>query len=122
MTDMTETDRTQAAFVARTIRQQLTYDGPFGAMACIAARDWQAIGPDDTSQGGLRFRVSIRKPKTRHWIVVTLQWTDTYRVRLLRLKRGASTLDVLLDTDESDIQVYCDELKDTVETFAEAHA
>lgn len=114
-------DKEHAVRVGKTIHEQLRYDGPFGTLGRIAARDFCIMPIQDNSQGGLRFRCSIRKKQTKHWIEITLEWSDTYRVRLLRKKRGPSPVETVLDTDESGIQVYCDELKDTVETFAEAH-
>ena len=117
---LTNEDREHALYVARVIREQISYDGPFGTLGRIAARNFQALPPSDDSQGGLRFRCSIRKPKTQHWIEITLKWSDTYRVRMIRKKRGMSPLETLIDT-EGQVDVYCDELKDTVETFAEEH-
>jgi len=121
MTLTTEDRDEHALYVARTIRQQISYDGPLGMLARIAARNFQALPPSDDSQGGLRFRCSIRKPKTQHWIEITLRWSDTYRVRMIRKKRGMSPLETLIDT-EGECDVYCDQLKDCVETFAEEHA
>lgn len=117
---MTTQAQADALAVARTIKQQISYDGPLGMLARIAARNFQALPSTDDHQGGLRFRCSIRKPKTQHWIEITLQWSDTYRVRMIRKRRGMSPLEILVDTDGK-VDVYCDELKNTVEAFAKEH-
>jgi len=117
----TTADKEHARAVGQTIFQQLRYDGPFGTLGRIAGREYMTLNSDDKSQGGLVFRASIRKPKTRHWFNITLTWRDTYRVQLLRLRRGQNEIETIVDTDENNLDVYCDELKDLVEQLAEAH-
>lgn len=114
----TADEKSQELFVAKTIKNQMSYDGPFGALGRIAAREFCVLPSDEETQGGLRFRTSIRKPRTRHWIEVRLLWVDVYRVTFWRMKRGTLAAEIVETVDD----VYCDMLKDVVENLAEKHA
>lgn len=104
--------------IANTIRKQIMA-GDFWTLAACGARDyiaypagqkWVGLGGFDSDLGGLRFRVTITSPRTRHEVFVTLAGDDTYRVALCKITRGKAELKVIEEHDD----IYCDQLAECV--------
>jgi hypothetical protein len=94
--------------IAATIHDQIKAADKWCLMAC-GARDLAAMARTDARQGGLRFRVTITGPQTKHYIVVELTHQDEYKVQRVRVKRGTHEIIV-----EREAFCYCDNLAEVI--------
>jgi hypothetical protein len=104
--------------IARTIRGQIMA-GDRWALAACGARDYMAfpagqewIAPKSQpgDLGGLKFRVTITSSRIHNQVIITLADDDTYRVALIKVKRGSYEIELI----EEHTGIYCDMLADTV--------
>jgi hypothetical protein len=77
-------------------------------MAC-GARDLTAMVRTNDSRGGLKFRVTITGPQTKHYILIELTYNDEYRVKRIKIKRG--TCETIV---EKETMCHCDNLAEVV--------
>jgi hypothetical protein len=90
--------------IATTIRDQIKAADLWCLGAC-GARDFVALNQTDDRRGGLKFRVTITSPQTKHYINIELTQMDEYQVQRIKIKRG--TYEVII---EEDTTCYCDNL------------
>ena len=100
---MTETQQ-----IANTIRDQIKTADRWCLPAC-GARDLLALDATEDRRGGLKFRVTITSPRTKHYIVIELTHLDEYLVKRIKIKRG--TYEIIIEEEET---CYCDTLAATV--------
>jgi hypothetical protein len=94
--------------IAKTIRDQIKA-ADFWCLAACGARDLIALDATDERRGGLKFRVTITSPQTKHYIIIELTHMDEYKVQRIKIKRG--TYEVIV---EEETTCYCDNLAEVL--------
>jgi hypothetical protein len=100
--------------IAATIHDQIKAADKWCFMAC-GARDLTAMVRTNDSRGGLKFRVTITGPQTKHYILIELTYNDEYRVKRIKIKIKRGTCEtVVVVVVERETMCHCDNLAEVV--------